>query len=157
MNELIHGFRVILVILVILVIRELVGELRRRAAGTDVDGGAGELGHVAAEAVLGLVGDAVRGHEVQVRAYPDAGLDPDPVTRPSQPDRVHREHSGGGGERGLGGVDELGIDGVHQAPVDVARRATQHDEDRDGDEQPDDGIGQREPGEHAEGTDDNGE
>ena len=38
------------------------------------------------------------------------------------------------------GVGEVGVDGVHEPAVDLARSVAQHDEDRDRDEQPHDRI-----------------
>ena len=46
------------------------------------------------------------------------------------------------GEGGLGLADQGGVDGVHQPAVDLAGGVPEHDQDRDGDQQTDDRVGQ---------------
>src|ERR687898_2621802 len=54
----------------------------------------------------------------------------------------------------FGTVDQLGVDGIHETAKHVAGGASQHDEDGDGDHQPDDRIGPLESGGDAGGAQD---
>ena len=66
-------------------------------------------------------------------------------------------HAGFGGQRCFGGVDECGVDAVHQPAEHIAHRGAQHGEDRDGDEQSDDGVGEREAERDAAGAEKHGQ
>ena len=60
-------------------------------------------------------------------------------------------------DRPLDSLDESRVDAVHQTSVDVASRVLEHDEDRRGDEEADEGVGDLESGGHADGADDDGQ
>ena len=80
-----------------------------------------------------------------------------PVPDPAQLQRFDVVHAGRVAQCCFGGVDQFGVDGVHEPAVDVAGGAAQHDQDGDRDEDADEGVGQREPGQYAEGAGDDGE
>jgi hypothetical protein len=63
---------------------------------------------------------------------------------------------GGGQQGGLGLVDQLRVDGVHEPPVDVADRGAQHAQNGHGDHQSDDRVGEREAGRDAASADQDG-
>ena len=65
--------------------------------------------------------------------------------------------TGFGGQRGFGGVDELGVDAVHEAAEHVADGGAQHGQDGDRDEQPDDGVGEREAKRDTASTEQHGQ
>ncbi len=71
------------------------------------------------------------------------GVGVQPVSHPAH---LHAAYPPGdawfGGQGGFGGVDELGVYGVHESAEDVADGGAQDGEDRDGDDESDDGVGQ---------------
>jgi alpha-ribazole phosphatase/probable phosphoglycerate mutase len=121
--------------------------LRRR---TDVHGGIGQPGHVVQQPVLCLVCDPVRLGQAEPGVHREAGLGPDAVPDPAQPQVLDVMHTRYRAQARLRRVDQVRVDGVHDPPVDVAGGAAQHDQDRHRDEQPDDRVGQRETGQHAD-------
>ena len=114
-----------------------------------VDDGGGQPRDPVQEPMLGLLGHVVAFHHRQRRIDHDLALGPQGVTDPAQPDLAEAEHALGGQQLGLDPVDQLGVDGVHQPPVDLAGGIAQHDQDRGRDEQPDQRVGEREPQRHA--------
>jgi hypothetical protein len=60
-------------------------------------------------------------------------------------------------QRVLGPVHQLRLDAVEQPPPDIASRADEQDHDRGGDDQPDDRIGQRKPGQDTDPAEHHGE
>ena len=88
-------------------------------------------------------------HHRQRRIDHDLALGLQGVTDPAQPDLTEAEHALGGQQLGLDPVDQLGVDRVHQPPVDLAGGITQHDQDRSRDEQPHQRVREREPQRHA--------
>ena len=110
-------------------------------AGVDVHGGVIEAGHEVDELVLGLVGDCVGLDDAERVIDCQGDLGAHPVPDPAQLDAVNAADSGHVAYRCFGGVDQVWVDGVHQPAVDVAGRAAQDGQDRDGDEEADDGVG----------------
>jgi hypothetical protein len=65
------------------------------------------------------------------------------VADPADADAVASPDGGDRSRLVLELAGQVGVDGVHEAAVDVADGAAQHHEDGGGDEQPDDGVGLR--------------
>ena len=91
--------------------------------------------------MLGGHRDLVRRRGGEAGRDHDLALGPQLMADPAQPDLTGAEHAVGRPQGALGLVDEGGIDGVHQPPVDLAGRLAQHRQDGDGDEQADDRVG----------------
>lgn len=119
------------------------GGVRVTAVGgvVGVHGGGGQPRYGVDQGVLGCDGQGVGLDHGEVGVDDDVGLGAQGVADPPHPDlpdaadAVHRV------QRIFGGVDQGGVDGVHQAAVDLAGGIAQHHEDRGGDEQADDRVG----------------
>src|SRR5215210_7816750 len=103
------------------------------------------------------MGDFVGAGDVQVRVDQHAGLRPQPVSDPAQAQVLDAPDTGGGVEDVAGGGAQLGVHGVHQAPVHLASGVAQDDQDGDGDEESDDRVGDRESEQGAGGAADDGQ
>ncbi len=86
-------------------------------AGADVHGDVIEFGDVVKQAMVGLVGDVVGRDDAESAVDEDADLGADAVPDPAQPQVFDVLDAGHRAEAGLGGVDELRFDGVHESPV----------------------------------------
>ena len=93
------------------------------------------------EIVLGVDRDLMGRGGGEVGRDHDLALGPQLMADPAQPDLAGAEHAVGRPQGALGLVDEGGVDGVHQPPVDLAGRLAQHRQDGHGDEQADDRVG----------------
>ena len=122
-----------------------------------MNGGFGEFGHVATKPVLCAVRDFVGGPKVQAGIDCDAGLGVELVTDPTQLDRVDANDAGSGDEGLFGLIHERRIDSVEQPAEYFSRGSLQDDEDRDGDQQANDGVGQGEPGKDTDRAEGNGQ
>lgn len=60
---------------------------------------------------------------------------------PAHADAAHAAYTRPGCQGCLRGVDGFGVDGVHELTEHVADRAVRHRQNRDGDDEPDDGVG----------------
>ena len=109
--------------------------------GVGVDERAGQPRYGVQEIMLGVHRDLVSGGGGEAGRDHDLALGPQLMADPAQPDLAGAEHPVGRPQGALGLVDEGGIDGVHQPPVDLAGRLAQHRQDGDGDEQADDRVG----------------
>ena len=76
---------------------------------------------------------------------------------PAQLHGAHIANAIRGAKLSLDGVHHGGIDGVHEAAVDLPGGVTQYDEDGDGDREADDGVGPVPAEGHAAGTEQYGE
>ncbi len=94
------------------------------------------------ELVLGFVGDGVCFDYVQGAVDGDLSFGVHAVPDPAQPDAVDGMGAGHAGKGCVRGVDEGGVDSVHQPPVYVSGGAAQDGEDGDRDEQSHDGVGE---------------
>ena len=126
--------------------------------GARTDDAPGEPGHGVGEPALGGDGDGVGGAEAE------SGIDLDrPLRRgPRGPPTADAcafstEHAGHLGESGLGGVRRGSADAVHEPAEDVTCGRPEHEQDRDGDEQPDSGVGPARADRDSSGTDEDGE
>src|SRR5258705_3954596 len=102
--------------------------------GVGVDEGAGEFGHRVGEGVFGLVRNAVGLGEAGGGVDVEFGVGVDSVSDPAHFDAANRFYSRFFGQGGFGGVDEFGVDAVHQAAEYVAHGGAQDREDGEGDE-----------------------
>ena len=127
------------------------------ARGVGVDECGGQFGHGVGEGVFGVVRDAVGIGEAGGGVDVEFGVGVQPVSDPAHLHAAHPGDAGFGGQRGFGGVDEFGVDAVHEAAEHVAHGGAQDGEDGDGDEQPDDGVGQREAQRDAAGAEEHGQ
>lgn len=113
-----------------------------RPFGADVDRDVRQLGDVMQQSVVCLVGNVVGGDDSQACVDGDASIGDDLVTDPAQTDPFEARDPRGVEERLLGGRGDRGVDCVHETSVDVASRASKHDEDGQGDQDADDRVGQ---------------
>jgi hypothetical protein len=93
------------------------------------------------EIMLGGHRDLMRRRSGEIGCDHNLALGPQLMADPAQADLAGAEHAVGRPQGALGLVDEGGIDGVHQPPVDLAGRLAQHRQDGHGDEQADDRVG----------------
>jgi hypothetical protein len=107
-----------------------------------VDECAVEFGDGVGEFVFGVVGDVVGVVEADGGIDVEFGVGVQAVTDPAHADAAHAADTGPGGQGCLGGGDEFGVYGVHEPAEDVAHRGAQYRQDRHGDDEPDDGVGQ---------------
>ena len=112
----------------------------------DVNDGGEEPGQLLEKVFLGVVRDVVSLDQGEVGGHGDVGVGMQGVADPAQPQVSHLEDAVDRCDRGPGFVDQGGVDRVHQPRTDLGDRGPEHAEDRDGDQQPDDGVGPREPG-----------
>ena len=115
------------------------------AGGAGVDGGDGEPAYLGEEVPFGVVGEVVGGGEAEVGVDDDVGFGAQGVTDPADAQFPDVPDAGGGAQGAFGLVDQGRVDGVHQPGEDLAGRAAEHTEDCDGDDQPDDRVGEGEP------------
>ena len=104
----------------------------------------GELGHGVGEGVLGVVCDSVGVGEAGGGVDVEFGIGVQSVSDPSHLDASYASDSGFSGQGGFSGVDEFGIDAIHESAEHVADGGAQNGEYGGGDEQSDDGVGERE-------------
>jgi hypothetical protein len=126
-------------------------------ARVGVNRGVCEPGYLVQEGVAGLFGDGVTGGHAEVVVHDDVGFPVETVTDPSQSDCAHRFNARDVAQHVLGAVDQLGVDGIHEAVKHLAGGASQHGEDRECDQQADNRIGPVEPGGDPGGAEDDGE
>jgi hypothetical protein len=100
------------------------------SAGVDVHGGVIEAGDLVDELVLSLVGDRVGLDDAELVIDSQGDLGVHPVPDPAQLDAVNTTDAGHIAYRFFGGVDQVGVDCVHQSAVDVAGRAAQDTQNR---------------------------
>jgi len=67
------------------------------------------------------------------------------VPDPAQAQRFDAPDSRHGVQAGLRGIEEGGVDGVHEAPPDIGDGPAQHEQDGDGDQDADDRVGEGKP------------
>lgn len=103
---------------------------RRRQPGDRVDQG-----------VLGGHRELVGLYDGQVRADHDVGLGAQGVPDPPHAQLPEVQHPLHPAQRVLGGVDEGGVDGVHQPSADLAGGVPQDQHDGEGDQQSDGRVG----------------
>src|SRR5215218_4676767 len=144
---------------VLVVLKDCVGVRAGRFAcgGVGVDGGGGEAGNGMDEGVFGFGGDGVGGLDGQVWADGDVGLGSQGVPDPPHAHLPDALDSGDGAQGLFGGVDQGGVDGVHQAAVDLAGGVLEDHDDGEGDEQADDGVGPAPADRDAAGAEQNGQ
>ena len=128
-----------------------------RGGGVDVNGGVVEAGNAVDQLVMGLVGDGVSFNNVESVVDGQGDLSAHTVPDPAQPDTLDATDSGHVTYRCFGGVDQVGVDGIHESAVDVLHRASKDGQDRHRDEQADDGVGQREAGYDSDYPEDHGQ
>src|ERR1019366_8675108 len=128
-----------------------------QGCGVDVHGCIVKTRDTVDQLVLGLVGDRVGFDDAEGVVDGQRDLGAHPVPDPPQPDAVNAADSANIAYRCLGGVDQVGVHGVHEPAVDVPGRTTQHAKDRHRDEQPDNGVGQREAGHDPDRPKDHGQ
>src|SRR5450631_2358369 len=119
----------------------------------DVYGRVIEAGDTVDQLVLGLVGDRVSFNHAESIVYGQGDLGVHPVPDPAQTDTLDAADSWRVTHRCLGGINQIGVDRIHQPGVDVPYRATQDTQDRHRDEQTDNGVGQRETGHNPDRPD----
>lgn len=116
-----------------------------------------ELRHRVQQRVLARDRDRVRRAYGQFPVDDDSDLGAQPVTDPAQPQFAHLLYAVDRQERRLRGVDEGRVDGVHDAPEDLAGGVPQHEQDGRRDQKSDDRV-RRPPAERrATGTEQDGE
>jgi DDE domain len=120
------------------------------SGGVGVNEGRRQLRDGVGQGVFGVVGDPVGLGEADRGIDVEFGVGVDAVADPTHLDAAHGGDAGFGGQGGFGGVDEVGVYHIEQAPEHVAHRSPQDGQNRDGDEQPDDGVGQREAQRHGQ-------
>ena len=125
--------------------------------GVGVDEGGRQFRDGVGEGVFGFVGDAVGIGKAGGGVDVEFGVGVQPVADPAHLHAADLGDAGFGGQRGFGGVDEGGVHAVHEAAEDVAHGGAQDGQDGDGDEQPDDGVGQREAQGDATGSEEHGQ
>lgn len=127
-------------------------------AGADVHRRADEIRDGMEEPMVRVGGDRVRGHDVQsaVDDDDDAGFGPQSMSDPPEPDLLHVADSVRLAEGRGRGRGEPRVHGVHQPAVDVSGGIAQHEEDCHGDQQADQGVCDREPEHHSEGSEHDG-
>lgn len=81
------------------------------------------------KSVLRLVGDVVGRNRVESRVDNDARVGGDPVADPTQSHSFDRHDARSGQEYRLSRIRDLGINRIHQAPIDVTDGASQDYED----------------------------
>ena len=106
--------------------------------------------------MVGLLGNVVGVGQAKVGIGDDLRLGPQLVADPADADALHGLDARHRSQHPSHVVDQLGVNAVQEPAVDVTRRALQDEKDSNGDEQPDDGIGQRPSGQHPEGSGDDG-
>ena len=84
------------------------------SAGIDVDGGVIEAGDAVDQLVLGLVGDRVSFNNAKGVVDRQGDLRAHPVPDPAQTDTVDAADSRHVTHRCLGGINQIGVDGIHQ-------------------------------------------
>ena len=88
--------------------------------GAGVEECVGEAGDVVEELVAGFFEEVVGLDQVEVGVEGDVGVDVELVADPSDSGAFDSADAGSGAELGVNLVDQVGIDGVHESPVDVA-------------------------------------
>ena len=104
----------------------------------------GEFWDSVGEFVFGVVSDAVSVAEAQPRVDVQFDVRMQAMPDPSHPHTANRAHPGLRRQRLFSGVDQVGVDSVKEATEYVADCGAQDCQDRHGDDQADDRIGQRE-------------
>jgi hypothetical protein len=94
--------------------------------GVGVDQRGGQPGDRVQQIMLGGHRDLVRRRGGEAGRNHDLALGPELMADPAQADLAGAEHAVGRPQGALGLVDEGGIDGVHQPPVDLAGGLAQH-------------------------------
>ena len=92
------------------------------------------------QVVLGVDGDVMGCDRARPRVDDDFAFGAELVADPPQPNVPDVEHANRAAKGGLGPVDQAGINGIHEPPVNLARRLVQHTQDRHRDDQPDDRV-----------------
>jgi len=88
---------------------------------------------------------------------PDAQVSGQAVPHPSNPDPFNVVDARNEPRLPLDAGDDGGVDGVHEAFVDLSGGTSQHGEDGDGDDEPDDWIGLLDPCGHADRSEGDGQ
>ena len=113
----------------------------RRGLRIGVNERGSQARHGVQEVVLGVDGDLVRLNSASGRIDDDLALGAQLMTNPPQPDLPDIQDSGGSPQGLLGLVHEFGVNGIHQAPVDLACCLAQHRKNGHRNQQPDYRVG----------------
>ncbi len=103
--------------------------------------------------MFGVVGDGPGTRQRQLRIDDDVGVGGQPVTVPSHLQPAHTEHPRNGRQVSLGGRDDVGVDSVHEPAEDFDDGTLEDDQDREGDQDADDRVCQREAQQYADRAD----
>ena len=122
----------------------MIGAVRRRWIGVDERGG--QPRYCMQQIVLRVNGHMVSLDGSGVRIDHDLALGPELMTDPAQSDLADIQDTGRGPQHLLRAVDELRVNGVHQATVNLARCLPEDGEDGQGDQQPHNRIRPGKPG-----------
>ena len=104
-----------------------------------------------------MFGDVVAVAHRQVCVDGHGEIGHEAVAEPTGSGRAEADHAGRTAGNLLDGLDDDGVDGVHESVVDLACGADEHGEDGDGDGEPDDGVGAIEAGPNADRANGDGE
>ena len=109
----------------------------RSGSGVRVDQGGIEPGQCVEQLVLSPNSNGVGLNSGAVGRDHDLALGAQLVADPSQPDLTDVKYTWHAAKDGLSTVDEGGIDGIHEPPVDLTRSLAQHHQDGESDCQAD--------------------
>jgi hypothetical protein len=123
----------------------------------DVHRRADELRYGVEQAVLGICGDVVCTHDVEVVIDDHTGLGTQPVADPAKADLFDLSHAGCHCNGGFSESGKFRVDGVHEASINAHSGGPEDKQDRDSDGKANDGVGLRESGQDAECAGDNSE
>ena len=112
--------------------------------GVGVDERGRQLWDGVGQGVLGVVGDAMRIGQAGGGVDVEFGVGVQPVADPPHLHAANLGDAGFSGQSRFGSIDENGVHPVHEAAEHVPHGGAQDGEDGHGDQQSDDGVGQRE-------------